>query len=299
MIDTCKFNTEVKIFSHTGELECTTKNVTSFNGRVALESIFRTATNLQPDIHYTLSKALKHQQTALPGKNPADYINPSDDGTTPATCPDTVDNDNFLNRKIQYFCIGTGGVRFAPLSIDKPRNHETRLYNMVPFRCVPIASDLSNIERSKYRMRRKEKFNGEWYYTYYLKQFSIGNIKTTYTDGTDFTIDYDQSNPMNEITTPGHLMENKSVYVYYEFIMNIDVEDFKEYYKATNTGGSLDGAFLSEFGLVMANEMNSITVDTVTYAEVYNAELYSKVVHSPSYLDSEENSKQITYEIFS
>lgn len=281
-----KFNTLVKIHSHKNELECVTKNVTALGGRIAMENIFKAGTAFQENIRQSLNKTLE-----IAKGSSENYENPSE-----GLLDDTTSVEDYFNRKVQYFCIGTGGVNNGtPLEMAKPRNHESRLYNMVPFRCVPIEYDLSESQRSNYRLRRRERIKDRWYFTYYLKKFEIGDIRVEKADGTPYIIHDDHSSPIVSGDT-SHPLLNTSVHVFYEFFMYIDPEDFKEYYKALNN--DLEGAKLTEFGLVLANE-GEYTVNSISYDEIYNAELFSKVVHSPSYMDQEENAKRITYNIFS
>lgn len=281
-------DTIVKIYSHKGELETVTKNVTALGGRIAIESIFKPSDgSFQPDIHQTLTESLRIQKNSE-----ENFINPSE-----IEVPDTTDIADYFNRKVGYFCIGNGGINNTPLEVAKPRNYESRLYNMVPFRCVPVSEgDLSEEERQRYRFRRKEMIGTEWYYTYYLKKYTLENICVENADGTDYVIQYDHSNPIMS-GDDSHPLLNTSVHVFFEMSLYIDAEDFKEYYKATNSN-SLVGAKLTEFGLVLGNEKQCV-LDGVTYDEVYNAELFSHVSHSPSYMDMEENAKMVTYTIFS
>jgi hypothetical protein len=289
-----KTDTIVKIHSiPSGKLECTTKNVTTLGGRIAMQSIFKGGSSFQPDIHRTLTQILKDASNSED-----EFQNP-----TESLCPDTTNIEDYINRKIEYFCIGTGGIEnSAPLILSKPRNHETRLYNMVPFRCIKegVESDLTETEREKYRLRRRKKINGEWYIVYYLKKFEIGNIVVQESNGSPYIIRDAHSNP---VTSYGdHELKDTSIHAFYEFFLYIDPEDFKEYYKAVN--GSLNSeAKLTEFGLVMANEMKNIVIgsgsEAITINELYNAELYSKVVHEPSYMTSENSAKRVTYSIFS
>lgn len=288
------FKTKVEIVDlKTKEVEYSGKNVTAFCGRVAMECVFKGGSSFQPEIHRSLSQVLK--DTA---NNTAEFSNP-----TEITCPDTTIIADYFNRKIEYFCIGTGGIEnSAPLILSKPRNHETRLYNMVPFRCIKegVETDLTETEREKYRLRRRKKINGEWYIVYYLKKFEISNIVVQESNGSPYIIRDAHSNP---VTSYGdHELKDTSIHAFYEFFLYIDPEDFKEYYKAVN--GTLNSeAKLTEFGLVMANEMKDIVIgsgsEAFTVDELYNAELYSKVVHEPSYMTSENSAKRVTYSIFS
>lgn len=288
------FKTKIKIHSlDTGKLEWEGSNVTAFPGRVALECMFKAGSSFQPEIHRTLSQSLRDNIN-----NDAEFQNPS-----LVQCPDTTNVQDFFNRKIQYFCIGTGGIENnSPLLMAKPRNYETRLYNMVPFRFIKegVEPDLTEAERAKYRFRRRRFLNGDWYIAYYLKKFEINNIISEEANGTPYIIRDIHSNP---VTSQGnHELKDTSIHVFYEFFLYIDPEDFKEYYKAVN--GTLNSeAKLTEFGLVMANEKSNITVGTgpeaITISELYNAELFSHICHEPSYVSSENSSKRVTYLIFS
>lgn len=288
------FKTKVEIVDlKTKEVEYSGKNVTAFCGRVAMECVFKGGSSFQPEIHRSLSQVLK--DTA---NNTAEFSNP-----TEITCPDTTIIADYFNRKIEYFCIGTGGIEnSSPLLLSKPRNWETRLYNMVPFRCIreDTGTDLTEAERAKYRFRRRKKINGIWYICYYLKKFDISNIIAQEANGTPYIVRDVHSNP---VTSYGdHELKNTAIHIFYEFFLYIDPEDFKEYYKAVN--GALNSeAKLTEIGLVIANEKNNIVIgsgsEAYTISELYNAELFSHVVHEPSYMSSEDSSKRITYSIFS
>lgn len=287
------FETKVQILDlKSNQIEYEGKNVTAFGGRVAMECVFKAGTSFQSEIHRSLSQVLK--DTA---NNTAEFNNPTEN-----TCPDTTNIADYFNRKIQYFCIGTGGIEnSSPLVLSKPRNWETRLYNMVPFRCIKEGydTDLTETERAKYRFRRRKKINGYWYICYYLKKFDIGNIVAQEANGTPYIVRDIHSNP---VTSAGnHELKNTAIHVFYEFFLYIDPEDFKEYYKAVN--GALNSeAKLTEFGLVIANEKNNVVVgsgaEAISISELYNAELFSHVVHEPSYMSSEDSSKKITYMLF-
>jgi len=294
MGDILSFKTRVDLHDvKTGKLEFTTENVTAFGGRVAMECMFKGGSSFQPEIHRTISTSLRESIN-----NDAEFQNP-----TSLLCPDTTEIQDYFARKIQYFCIGTGGIEnSSPLLMSKPRNYETRLYNMVPFRCIKegVETDLTEAERAKYRIRRRRMINGEWYIVYYLKKFEIGNIISQEANGTAYVIRDIHSNPVTSFGT--HELKDTAIHVFYEFYLYIDPEDFKEYYKAVN--GSLNSeAKLTEFGLVTANEKTGIVLGSgptaITLSELYNAELFSKVVHSPTFMDEIDSAKRVTYSIFS
>lgn len=286
-----KFDTQVKIYDHHGNLEVETKNVTALGGRVAMESIFKGG--FLPQHHLSISSSLKNQK----GNDPATFSNP-----TELTAADTTVAADYYGRKIGYFCIGIGGIDTElPLAMAKPRNYETRLYNMVPFRCVPVTGgDLTTVERAKYRMRRREFIGNVEYYTYYLKSFDLGSLNLVDSNGNDYTPAYNDSQPVNPSSANDHPLSQTAIHSCFEFNLNIDSTEFKEFHKAM-WNGELTNAKLTEFGIVLSNDaIGVLGTDGVTpYDEVRNVELFSKVVHSPSYMDQEENGKRITYTIFS
>jgi len=281
------FKTKVKVYSHTGNLEWDTCNSIALGGRITLENIFKGGTSFQENIRQTLSRSLEIAKGGEAFVNPATGL-----------LNDTTNINDYFARSIKYFCIGNGGlVNTTPLEMAKARPHNSRLFNMVPFRCVPVDSgDLTQADRAKYALRRKERINGVWYYTYYLKKFELGNIIVEKADGTPYVISDSHSNPIVSGDTT-HPLLNMAVHVFYEMFLKIESEDFKEFYKATNNN-SLIGAMITEIGLVTSNQ-GTYTEGSETIEDVYNAELFSHVVEKPAYLEAEGSAKQIYYTMYS
>lgn len=81
--------------------------------------------------------------------------------------------------KAIYFCIGDGGSGMEK-SADRPAipdlyGHDPSdcaLYHHLPFVLRPINNDLTNEQRSRYRLRRKELHNGIEYFAYYARVLS-------------------------------------------------------------------------------------------------------------------------------
>ena len=286
-------DTRFQIFDlESGKLEQDIHNITALPGRLSLEAIFKGG--FEANQHLTLGNILAQQK----GSDPTTFTNPS-----ALTAADTSAAADFYARKIGYFCIGNGGLDSElPVAMAKPRNYETRLYNMVPFRCIKTSGpDLTPIERAQYRMRRIETIGGIQYYTYYLKAFTLGNLNLQDSNGNNYTPNFLDSQPVNPSSPNQHPLANTSIYSFYRFDLIIDPTEFKEYYKAM-FAGSLSNAMLTEFGIVMSNDTAGTIVGTdsaTAYNEVFNVELFSKVVSSPSYMDQEENGKRITYSIYS
>ena len=149
-------------------------------------------------------------------------------------------------------------------------------------------------------MRRIEKIAGVEYITYYLKVITVPPLTLVDNTGSEFTPN-NTDNIQTDInsTTQQDPRVTLPAHSFFTLTLNIESNEFKEFYKAT-TGGVLDNAYISEFGIVLGQDIAGInSTDTKTYTEVKNAELFSKVVHAPSYMDQEENGKRITYTIFS
>ena len=271
-----------------GNLKFVGENATILGGRVgALENIFKTG--VVPREHLTVSEQLQTQKGS------------AIENIQSTVLPDTDDAAHNYNRKVAYMVIGNKGTSdAAPLVNLDPMDYETRLYNMVPFRCVPTipaTADLSPEDRAKYRMRRKETINNIQYYTYYLKKIDVSPVDLKLTDGSNYTPVYENSEPVEPSGSSNpHPLADTAVHALVTMNLSIDKDEFKEYYRIKN--GSLDNASLSELGLVLADEpVDPIEVDGVSYNEVRNAELFSKIVFSAEPMDSEGNSKSVLYQI--
>lgn len=197
---------------------------------------------------------------------------------------------------VHYFCIGNGGENpNTPYEILDVHNWETRLYNMVPFRCVSTTADLSPTERAKYRLRKEIVINGKSYYAYYAKVFDPGVIHSE-RSSQDYTPSTEDSNPYVG-SADGHTMRGHNSEVYIEFDLEISQEEFKEFYRALNND-SLRSARLTELGLISAYD--SAAGDSTTGAkEIYDATLFAKLVHDPVYMSNEGSRRKVSYKIFS
>jgi len=77
--------------------------------------------------------------------------------------------------KLRYYGIGIGGISNIDnsnvniLSISRHTAEHASMYKQIPFKLVKESSDLSNIEKSKYKLRKKVIIDGKSYIAYYLK----------------------------------------------------------------------------------------------------------------------------------
>lgn len=108
--------------------------------------------------------------------------------------------------KIKYFGVGITGcynVDDGNLSTPYiPSMNNMDLYTPIPFRCVPIDEDLTDVERAQYRMRVKKTFNEVEYWCYYLKLITFLDTDVTITrtnaetqSEEDYELDINNLNP--------------------------------------------------------------------------------------------------------
>lgn len=291
-----RLKTRVVIMNQNNDIEDVTHNMTVLGGRMSLETIFKPDAILQTN----------HTSALLTAK-----IDSNDKFTNPVPSINTVgtgeDFASIINgRKIRYFCIGNGGwMNNNTVHISHPRNHETRLYNMVPFICVPIENEVEKMtgKESKYALRRIYKTpDNKQYVCYFAKKFDPGSLNLKRSSGAPYTPDTNHSDPINLAASgsgaTGDPLNGDSIVSFFEFNLDIEAEDFKNWHKLNNNN-KLDGAILTEFGIILGDEKEVTSTDAKTYKEIRYPELFSKIVHSPSYMDMENNAKRIIYTIYS
>jgi len=254
------------------------KNKTVLGGRLKiLENLFGIDPN--PDMHLTLNS---NQLLNIPHS-----VNTFQSGLA-------------NQRKMQWFMIGIGGENLSALNqVYKPRNYETNLYIPVPFRCVPINNDLSDSEAEKYRLRKMIVINGNQYYAYYAKKFDISSIKLTFNESNYIplasdTVPLSSNDDDSNLDSPDHRLSGGKVLSYGDFTLTVAENEFKEWYKLTHND-QLVGARLSELGLVSGYDaLNTLTGKM----ELADAELMSKLTHSPIPLDEEGSERLVQYVIY-
>lgn len=101
--------------------------------------------------------------------------------------------DDTINQTLQYFCIGNGGHRTVVGPVDgvpytapiPHRASDAGLYNLIPFVVKPVASDLTELERVNYRLRKTMLIDGVLYAAYYLRRLDVA---TAVPDATEVTV---------------------------------------------------------------------------------------------------------------
>lgn len=196
---------------------------------------------------------------------------------------------------VHYFCIGNGGENpNTPYAILDVHDWETRLYNMVPFRCVPISADLTVEERKNYRLKKTIEINGSRYYAYYAKVFDPGRVNSQ-KSGTDYRPKIEDSSPYIG-NGEGHSMNGHTSEVFVTFDLEITAVEFKEFYRLLNN--SLTGARLTELGLISGYDGPSADTSAAGVKELYDATLFAKLVHEPVFLSTDGSRRKVTYSVF-
>lgn len=179
--------------------------------------------------------------------------------------------------KIKYYGIGINGFEILAsqnaTTPYKPEPTNMDLYFPIPFRCVPVSDDLSDIDRALYRMRVKRTFGGIDYWCYYLKviEYLSSEVELTKIDletgiEDQIVLDYNNLSPTPvSIVTPG-MIDNTNEY---NSFVNTKTEILgSEIIEVINIlyNGDLAKATVSELGLYSGEDL-SVNVEGVDYIE--------------------------------
>lgn len=170
--------------------------------------------------------------------------------------------------KLAYFGIGIRGFKnlddqnLAAPYIPSAKNLD--LFSPLPFRVVPVANDLSPVERMNYRMRVMKVVEGESYWCYYLKKLSfIDNrvkiLETDLTTGIETVLSELDTNdltptPMNT-SVEGVTETDKKVSVALTASLQITGEEVIEAINVLYDGNLLK-AVVSEIGVYLGDDQD-------------------------------------------
>ena len=200
---------------------------------------------------------------------------------------------NKLDRDAVYFMAGKGASSVAvPGKVYSPKNYETKLYEPIPFRMVPVSNDLSASEQEQYRLRRLVNYGGVDYAAYYAKKFEAGVIQLEYNDASYTPLESDTT-PVDE-NDSSHRLAGGSVLAYVQFTLNITESELKEYFTIVN--GSLSGAVVNEIGIVHGADLpNALDGGR---KELCCGELFAKLTSSNVPFDSYSSSRIVEYRVY-
>lgn len=201
----------------------------------------------------------------------------------------------YRNRVVNYFCIGNGAESTTITNdIISERASDTKLYKMVPFRCVTAGNDLSDVEAENYRLKKTINIKGQNYIAYYAKKFTFSNVKVMYNGNNYVPVESDTS--VLPDTDPTKPLRAGNVLIFTTIDINVSEKDFKEYYKAMNNG-SLDMAKISEVGLISGYDTPSTYNGNKN--ELANASLFAKICFSGIPFSTESSECTLSYNIYS
>lgn len=254
-----------------------------------------------------------HNKTILSGRcmlqeltfgvqpNPQHHITLNDVLAIPHTT-NVYENDDpklYRQRTVDYFCIGNGAEnKTVPGTSFDARDSDTNLYSIVPFRCVPEGADLSELEAKQYRLRKKIEIKGKYYWAYYAKKMKIDKMYVTW-NGNNY-IPVPEHTEARADTDQAHPLSGANVKIFTIFNLEVAANEFKEWYRLKNN--TLQLAKLSELGLISGYDCALTKGEEDPdngRLELATAEVFAKMTHSPIPMDSEGNSRQIKYSIFS
>jgi hypothetical protein len=201
---------------------------------------------------------------------------------------------NRLERKADYFMIGNGATSLSvPGKVYSPKNYETKLFKEIPFRFVPVSTDLNSAEKAMYRFRKIVEISGNDYIGYFAKKFDPGNLYLEYNDAR-YTPQESDTAPVDE-NDSSHRLRGGAVLVYIHFQLSIEEKEVKEFFKVTQ--GTLELASVNELGLVYSADLPN-NIDPTERYELAGAELFSKVTSKDYPLNSEGSSRIVEYKIY-
>ena len=256
-------------------------NMTVLGGRLSiLENMFK------PTININQHTFIESEELNLPHVD--------------ASIPLAELSANLYNRKADVFVIGTQGISLLSTNAKyKVRNWETSLYTMVPFRAVLKGSDLQPDERAKYRLRKIGTLDGAQgsveYIFYYGKKFNPNQVNVMRGDSI-YTPDIEDTQPVE--ASEDNTEANAAVTCNVEFQLAVEGDEFKEWYKLKNNG-SLEGASISEIGILTANDYETTGPDGETYTESKNAEMIVKLCTTKANFDTDGSARILRYVIYS
>ena len=261
--------TVFEMYDGKGNLLQSTHNTTVLGGRIALlEEMFGLTRNKDQHLLINNSLGINHSET------------------------NNVLNSSTLKRSVNYFMVGNGAASTeTPGKFYSAKNYETKLYSAIPFRMVPVASDLSAAEQEQYRLRKIVSVNGVDYAAYYAKKFEPSSVILEYNAASYKPID-NHTTPVDEADNT-HPLRGGSVLAYITFSISIEESELKEWFRVTS---SIDRCGMSETGLVLAADLPNANDNN--RSELAAAELFTKICSTNTDLSESGSSRVINIKIY-
>ena len=126
----------------------------------------------------------------------------------------TLNNANLAQEDIIGIMVGIGGTTAVYGTVNDVEVHKKTVPTPVPFRIVPLASDLTGEERAKYFLRVVDGANVK----YFGKRFESRSTKVLYENGTEV--------PLNVDTLP----TPETIRTFNEYLAVVGQKDIREYF---------------------------------------------------------------------
>lgn len=217
--------------------------------------------------------------------------------------PQTVDLSTTINAKrgvvasltptatttLLYFGIGIGGrYTVSANNLTEPypvQSTNMDLYTPIPFRCVPVAQDLSLSEQALYRIRVRQIINGSAYFCYYLKliSFSQGTVQINQTNPTTglqtpYTLDYANLNPTQPVVSANGTTTTNTTEINVSVTSTLPITG-AEVTEVINVfyAGDMRYAVLSEIGLYAGQDRIVTGLDVNALAFNYTEAIFAQL----------------------
>ena len=231
--------------------------------------------------------------------------------------------DLFRRRKVEYWCAGDGAINGTVYNTSwPPHSTDLKLYNMLPFRFIPVGDTLPDDIRNQYKMEviypSNSRFAG-WKGYYFKKiNFLDTNGIQMMVDGKPYTPMWaDTAKDPNAETVGGYVNAFKGDKVQTNYIdmgMKISAEEFKEWFNFIDK--SLENASISEIGLITGlnayKDSNNVltpiedlsdetpNINNIRMnSEIYDAELFAHLTFDPYSVARDNSTIDFQYRIYS
>jgi hypothetical protein len=198
--------------------------------------------------------------------------------------------------RLQYFCIGTGGVKIVAGSDNIPRTEmvqhrstDASCFNPFPFVLRLASNDLSVAERLKYALRVQETYNGQTYYAYYLKRIDLSQVSVnlearTVNNGITTSSEFIATSS-NLVPTPPAILNQGANVLTSDYItcsaqvtLSFTQQECEELLDAAVIKyGSEDYAILSEIGMCAGLDKVISLPDASSFKEAIGVQIVSHV----------------------
>lgn len=199
----------------------------------------------------------------------------------PAVVPTKVPTIKYFGIGLKGFYNVDDGVLSQPY---KPKATNMDLHQPIPFRCVPVDSDLDAVTRAKYRIRTRQTINGEDYFLYWLKliTFIDNRVKVTHisadNEETPYVFDPTNLNPQPTKIDSSDIVDTNANRVVVSVtgrctILGAEIAEIIN----IMFGGDFRYSRVSEFGFYTGEDQSLVGVDKDGNSLQYTDAIYTQL----------------------